>query len=310
MRSVLYLVRKPPGGLANEMIDMMLVSGVFEQPARVLFLDDGVRQLASGQDATLVDRKDTAKALGALPAYDVDELFAHAGSLAACGIGPDDMAVDARVVDDREVAKTAARRRCGGDGLTCLWFTWSVGQARWIPACATSARRMKCCCSPTASMPRRTRGGRKAVVCAIEDDAAARGVSLDAPVRAIGYEGFVERRGRARCERHMDVTGVALDRDGYLKDLSQWSEDLARDLADGMNLTLTPEPLARDRHGARIPCRDRRGPGHASTSETCASAARRGVRLEHRALMRLFPGNPAKLIAKIGGLPRPTNCDV
>ena len=81
MRSVLYLVRKPPGGLANEMIDMMLVSGVFEQPARVLFLDDGVRQLASGQDATLVDRKDTAKALGALPAYDVDELFAHAGSL-------------------------------------------------------------------------------------------------------------------------------------------------------------------------------------------------------------------------------------
>ena len=105
MRSVLYLVRKPPGGLANEMIDMMLVSGVFEQPARVLFLDDGVRQLASGQDASLVDRKDTAKALGALPAYDVDELFAHAGSLAACGIDPDDMAVDARVVDDEEVAR-------------------------------------------------------------------------------------------------------------------------------------------------------------------------------------------------------------
>ena len=75
MRSVLYLVRKPPGALANEMIDMMLVSGVFEQPARVLFLDDGVRQLASGQDASLVDRKDTAKALGALPVYDVEELF-------------------------------------------------------------------------------------------------------------------------------------------------------------------------------------------------------------------------------------------
>ena len=84
---------------------MMLVSGVFEQPARVLFLDDGVRQLASGQDASLVDRKDTAKALGALPAYDVDELFAHAGSLEACGIDPDDMAVDARVVDDEEVAR-------------------------------------------------------------------------------------------------------------------------------------------------------------------------------------------------------------
>ena len=104
MRSVLYLVRKPPGALANEMIDMMLVSGVFEQPARVLFLDDGVRQLVGGQDATLVDRKDTAKALGALPAYDVDEIFAHAGSLAARAIDPDALAVGARVVEDDEVA--------------------------------------------------------------------------------------------------------------------------------------------------------------------------------------------------------------
>ena len=84
---------------------MMLVSGVFEQPARVLFLDDGVRQLAAGQDASLVDRKDTAKALSALPTYDVEELFAHAGSLAARGIEPDDLAIDARIVEDDEVAK-------------------------------------------------------------------------------------------------------------------------------------------------------------------------------------------------------------
>ena len=82
---------------------MMLVSGVFEQPARVLFLDDGVRQLAGGQDASVVDRKDTAKALGALPAYDVDELFAHAGSLASRAIDADALAVDARIVDDDEV---------------------------------------------------------------------------------------------------------------------------------------------------------------------------------------------------------------
>lgn len=86
------------------MIDMMLVSGVFEQPARVLFLDDGVRQLAGGQDASVVDRKDTAKALSALPAYDVDELFAHAGSLVERAIDPDDIAVEAHIVEDDEVA--------------------------------------------------------------------------------------------------------------------------------------------------------------------------------------------------------------
>lgn len=32
----------------------------------------------------------------------------------------------------------------------------------------------------------------KAVVWAIEDDAAARGIRLEAPIRAIGYDGFVD----------------------------------------------------------------------------------------------------------------------
>ena len=35
--------------------------------------------------------------------------------------------------------------------------------------------------------------GAAIVVSAIEDDAIARGVSIDAPVGVIGYEGFVER---------------------------------------------------------------------------------------------------------------------
>ena len=88
MRSVLYLVRRPPGVAANESVDMMLVSGVFEQPTSVLFMDAGVRQLHADQDASRVGRKDTAKALRALAAYDVEALHAHAASLAARGISP------------------------------------------------------------------------------------------------------------------------------------------------------------------------------------------------------------------------------
>lgn len=107
----------------------------------------------------------------------------------------------------------------------------------------------------------------------------------------------------------MDVTGVALDRDGYLKDLSQWSEGLAQELADGTGIALTPN------HWRVI---DMVRAFHAETG--VAPAMRPLVKLARLrlgeefgssiALMRLFPGNPAKLIAKIGGLPRPTNCDV
>ena len=107
----------------------------------------------------------------------------------------------------------------------------------------------------------------------------------------------------------MDVTATALDRDGYLKDLSEWSEDLARELANRADVTLTPE------HWRVI---DMVRAFHAETG--VAPAMRPLVKLARLrlgndygssiALMRLFPGNPAKLIAKIGGLPRPTNCDV
>lgn len=100
MRSVLYLVRKPPGIHANELIDMMLVSGVFEQPTQVLFLDDGVWQLNAGQDAGIVGRKDTSSALGALDAHGIQALFAHKPSLDARGIARERLAVEARPVGD------------------------------------------------------------------------------------------------------------------------------------------------------------------------------------------------------------------
>ena len=107
----------------------------------------------------------------------------------------------------------------------------------------------------------------------------------------------------------MDVTSPALDRDGYLKDLSQWSEDLARDLADGLDVTLTPDHwrvinMVRAFHAET---------GVAPAMRPLVKLARLRIGEEFGssiALMRLFPGNPAKLIAKIGGLPRPTNCDV
>ena len=107
----------------------------------------------------------------------------------------------------------------------------------------------------------------------------------------------------------MDVTVPRLDPDGYLRDLSEWSEDLATELARRADITLTAE------HWRVI--RMVRG-FHAETG--VAPAMRPLVKLARLrlgdgygssiALMRLFPGNPAKLIAKIGGLPRPTNCDV
>lgn len=97
------MVRRPPSVGANEVIDMMLVSGVFGQSASVLFVDDGAWQLNGRQNAALVERKDTARALAALEAYGVAPLYAHQPSLSERGIDLADVAVPVTVVGDAEL---------------------------------------------------------------------------------------------------------------------------------------------------------------------------------------------------------------
>jgi tRNA 2-thiouridine synthesizing protein E len=97
------------------------------------------------------------------------------------------------------------------------------------------------------------------------------------------------------------------DREGYLKHLEDWTPEVANTLASGLGIELT-EAHWRVIHIVRA--------FHAKTE--VAPAMRPLVKIvktelgpEHGnsiALHLLFPGSPAKVIAKIAGLPRPTNC--
>ncbi len=98
-----------------------------------------------------------------------------------------------------------------------------------------------------------------------------------------------------------------LDAEGYLLDLDAWDESVAMELARGEGITLGPD------HWALIELvRD--------FYQTYQVSPAMRVLVKHTRnrlgeevgnsiyLMGLFPGNPAKVIAKIAGLPRPTNC--
>ena len=103
MKRVLYLVRRPPGIAADETTDMMLVSGVFEQPTSVLFMDDGVYQLLG-----LEGRKSSLKAL---PTYEVSDLYAARSSLASHGVAPEDIdgPLSVKVLDEAAVRDLIGR---------------------------------------------------------------------------------------------------------------------------------------------------------------------------------------------------------
>lgn len=97
------------------------------------------------------------------------------------------------------------------------------------------------------------------------------------------------------------------DKEGFLINLDQWNESLAANIAQGEGITLTDEHLViihtlRDFY----------------QQHEVALANRPFVKLIKNTygpdkgnsiyLMTLFPESPAKIAAKIAGLPKPANC--
>lgn len=100
---------------------------------------------------------------------------------------------------------------------------------------------------------------------------------------------------------------LPLDKEGYLLNLGDWNETNATVLAASEQIELT------DAHWELIHLVRR------FYSQFEVSPAMRPLIKQVREqlgqdkansiyLMTLFPGSPAKLLAKIAGLPRPTNC--
>lgn len=100
---------------------------------------------------------------------------------------------------------------------------------------------------------------------------------------------------------------IALDKDGYLEDLHDWSNPVAESLAIEEDIVLTAD------HWEILELL------RAFYAEFQLSPATRPL-VKYTALKlgtekgnslylnRLFNGTPAKLAAKLAGLPKPTNC--
>ncbi|MCP2073332.1 UNVERIFIED_ORG: tRNA 2-thiouridine synthesizing protein C [Pseudomonas lini] len=95
-KSLLLISRQAPwsGPGAREALDIVLAGGAFDLPIGLLFLDDGVFQLAAGQNAKAVQQKDLSANLQALPMFGIEALFVCAQSAAERGIAADALALD------------------------------------------------------------------------------------------------------------------------------------------------------------------------------------------------------------------------
>ena len=87
-KSLLVISRQAPwsGPSAREALDIVLAGGAFDLPIGLLFLDDGVFQLAASQDAKAVQQKDLSANLQALELFGVEDVFAGSHSLTVRGL--------------------------------------------------------------------------------------------------------------------------------------------------------------------------------------------------------------------------------
>ena len=87
--------------------------------------------------------------------------------------------------------------------------------------------------------------------------------------------------------------------DGYLEDMSQWNEDVAKEIANEIGIELT------DKHFEVL--NYLREKSAASEALSIRSVGKSGV-VDIKGLYKLFPKGPLKFSSKIAGIPKPTSC--
>ncbi len=93
IKKFLYVNRKAPYGTvyALESLEVVLIGAAFDQDVSLAFLDDGVYQIAKGQDTKGIGMKNFSPTYSALGDYDVKKIYVDKQSLEERGLTADDL---------------------------------------------------------------------------------------------------------------------------------------------------------------------------------------------------------------------------
>ena len=98
----------------------------------------------------------------------------------------------------------------------------------------------------------------------------------------------------------MSLEAVQTDAEGYLSNRDDWSEDLANELAKSLGIERTQEHWKVLNTARAIEVESGSSPGLRKISKRSETPI--------KSIYKLFPDGPAKLIAKIAGIPKPKSC--
>lgn len=112
VKKFMMLNRKAPYGTvyALESLEVVLISATFDQDVSLVFMDDGVYQLAKGQNTKGIEMKNFSPTYRALEGYDVEKLYVERESMDARGLTEADLLVPVEVLSSAEVGKLMAEQ--------------------------------------------------------------------------------------------------------------------------------------------------------------------------------------------------------
>jgi len=92
-KKFMYVNRKAPYGTvyALESLEVVLIAAAFEQEVRLAFIDDGVYQIAKGQNTDGIGMKNFSSTYNALGDYEINQLYVEKESLEERGLTADDL---------------------------------------------------------------------------------------------------------------------------------------------------------------------------------------------------------------------------
>ena len=107
IKRFLFVNRKAPYGTiyALESLEVVLISAAFDQDISLVFMDDGVYQIAKNQDTEAINMKNFSRTYRALDGYDVEKLYVERESLEARGLNEDDLLVDVKILSSVDLGK-------------------------------------------------------------------------------------------------------------------------------------------------------------------------------------------------------------
>ncbi|MBT8450855.1 MAG: TusE/DsrC/DsvC family sulfur relay protein [Deltaproteobacteria bacterium] len=98
----------------------------------------------------------------------------------------------------------------------------------------------------------------------------------------------------------MSLEALEFDAQGYLANRGDWSEELAKELAAKMGIELGDAHWKVLETARAIEAESGSSPGLRKISRRAETPI--------KSIYKLFPDGPAKLIAKIAGIPKPKSC--